>query len=361
MGCNMDRKESEIFERFFLILFFAIIFYLAYIVARPFLLTVITSGILAFVTYPLYRKILKILYNKKIIASIIMMIFVFSVIAIPISLLGSFLAREAIVGMNSLISFGQEFLVEGGCADSESAFCIMLDQAILFTQSEFFERFIRQSIPNLSLIGTGQGFFLSVTGFIFHSFVMFFAMFFFFIDGDAISYWLKDSIPLKKRYREMIVDRFKSITSGVIYGQLLTSLIQGLLAGIGFYIFELGSPVLFGLLTAFASLFPFVGAIGIWLPATVVKIAYSLSINDMNGVWLGIGMVIYGSFIVSMVDNFIRPKFIGDRAKLHPVLAFMGVLGGISAFGIIGLLLGPLIMALLVSTVEIYKEHIRDG
>ncbi len=356
----MQKNEAEFFERVFLIGFFIIIFVLSYIVARPFLLTVITSGVLAFVTYPLYKKLLKIFFGKKIITSVVMLLFVFFAIATPISILGSFLAQEALTGINSLVEYAQTAFSDGVCVDSESSFCLMVDQSLAFMQSEFFERYIRQSLPNFSIFQTGQGFFLSVTGFIFHSFVMFFALFFFFVDGEEIGTMIKDSIPLRKKYRELIVEKFKKITSGVVYGQLLTSLIQGILAGIGFYIFDLGSPILFGLITAFTSLFPFVGAIGVWLPATIVKIVYSISIDNAAGVWQGIGMIIYGSFIVSMVDNFIRPKFIGDKAKLHPILAFVGVLGGISVFGIIGLLLGPLIMALLVSTIDIYKEMIKS-
>ncbi len=354
-----EKKNSTMLEKFFLILFFVVLFYLSYLVFRPFLLTVITAGILAYITFPLYKKLLKVVRQRHL-AAIIMSLFVFLAIAAPISVLGTYVWNEAVEGFGSLVEFMGEISEEGGCEDSDSPICLFIDQAMSIYQSDFFDRFIEDRMPNLSLIATGQGLIFSVTGFIFHLFITFFSMFFFFIDGDTIAKNLKDAIPLRKDYKDMIINRFKSITSGVIYGQLMTSLVQGVLAGLGFYFFDVGSPVLFGLLTAFTSMFPFIGAIGVWLPAAIVKISYSLAIEDIPAVWMGLGFVVYGTFIVSTVDNFIRPKFIGDKARLHPILAFVGVLGGIALFGIVGLLLGPLVMALLVSTLEIYSKHIEE-
>ncbi len=355
-----DKKNSTILEKFFIILFFLILFYLSYLVFRPFLITVITAGVLAYVTFPLYKKLLKVLRSRYA-SAILMSLIVFAVVAGPISLLGTFVWNEAVEGFGALVDFAGEVLDEGGCEEDGGTICELADQAIRLYQSEFFDRYIEDQMPDLSIIRMGPGFFLSVTGFIFHVFITFFAMFFFFIDGEKIAKSLKEAIPLKKNYKDMIINRFESITHGVIYGQLMTSLVQGILAGIGFYMFDVGSPVLFGLLTAFTSMFPFIGAIGVWLPAAIVKISYSLAIDDIAAVWQGLGFVVYSTFIVSTVDNFIRPKFIGDKAKLHPILAFVGVLGGIALFGIIGLLLGPLVMALLVSTLEIYTKTVEEG
>ncbi|MFP4117908.1 MAG: AI-2E family transporter [Candidatus Woesearchaeota archaeon] len=353
-----EKKNSTMLEKFFLILFFLILFYLSYLVFKPFLITIMTAGVLAYITYPLYKRLLSFV-RLRYLAAFIMTLFVFVVVAAPISIVGTHIWNEAVEGFGTLVGFADELLEEGGCEGSDSSICVFANQVVTLYQSEFFDRFIQDNIPDFSLVSSGQGLIFSVTGFIFHFFITFFAMFFFFADGDSIAKGLKGAIPLKKDYKDMIINRFKSITSGVIYGQLMTSLIQGLLAGIGFYIFDIGSPVLFGLLTAFTSMFPIIGAAGVWLPAAIVKISYSFAIEDIPAVWMGVGFVIYGTLIVSMVDNFLRPKFIGDKTRLHPILAFVGVLGGIALFGIIGLLLGPLVMALLVSTLEIYAKDLE--
>jgi predicted PurR-regulated permease PerM len=356
----VEKKEPEIIERVVLTLFFVLMLYLGYLIMRPFLLTIITAAILTYITFPLYKKISARLKDRKVLASIIMVLFVFLVIAAPLSFLGTFIAQESVSGLNRIVDISQEFVAGGGCQNMNSTACVMFDQALDFSRTEFFDRFVKSGMPDFSLLNTGQGFFFSVTGFIVHFFITLFALFFFFIDGEHISEVLTQSLPLKKRYRELIVKRFKDITAGVMYGQLLTSVIQGLVAGLGFFIFGIQSPVLLGLLTAFTSLIPFLGAFSVWFPAAALKIIFAAVNNDMSGVWMGIGLVIYGTIVISTIDNIIKPKFIGDRAQLHPVLALVGVLGGISVFGIIGILLGPLIMALLVSTLEIYRKNIQQ-
>ncbi len=360
-GEMVDKKNSGTMEKFFLILFFLAIIYFSYLVVRPFLLTVITAGILAYISYPLYRKVLKACFNQKYIAAFLTVLFVSVLVAAPLSILATIIWQEAVVGMQSLIEFGNEVVSHGGCEDSDSFSCMIIDYAVRLSQTEFFTRFLQDSVQQMSLLRSGPGIFFSVLGFIFHLFITMFSMFFFFVDGEYIVDCIKNMIPLTDKYRTMIIEKFKSITSGVIYGQIMTSIIQGLLAGIGFFVFDAASPVLFGLLTAFTSIFPFIGAVGVWLPIAVVKIGYSIASNDPTGIWMGVGLVIYGTFIVSMVDNFVRPKFIGDKARLHPILAFVGVLGGISLFGIVGLLLGPLIMALFVSTLDIYNTNLKEN
>ncbi|MFW6231028.1 MAG: AI-2E family transporter, partial [Nanoarchaeota archaeon] len=277
-----------------------------------------------------------------------------------VSMIGTYVGREAVSGLNSLVDAAETAISLGGCEQGNSTLCVMLDQTLEFSRTEFFDRFVKGGLPQFSLISSGQGFFFSVTGFIVHFFIMLFVLFFMFIDGKNISQKFLDSLPLKRRYRDVLVNRFRSITSGVIYGQLLTSIIQGLVAALGFWIFQIKSPVLLGVLTAFTSMIPFLGAFSVWMPIATIKIIASAVSNDMSGVWMGIGLVIYGTVIISTIDNIIKPKFISDRAQLHPVLALVGVLGGISVFGIIGILLGPLIMALFISTLGIYKEHINQ-
>lgn len=367
----MDSKNIRLIENGVLVGFILLIAVLTFLLFEPFLMTILTAGVLAYVTYPLYKK-LTTSVKYKYLSAALMIVFVFLVVAIPVILIGGVILTESISGLNSMSEFAKSGITDilnGECSSSSTALCTFTDQIRELADSSLVENYLNgNGISDFSgsvgsILGSGlksgSGIFKSVTGGVVHFFIMLFTLFFFFTDGEVIAHKIVDAVPLQKRYKTMIVKRFKDTTSGVLYGQLLTSMIQGVVASIGFYIFQINSPIFFGVLIAFTSMIPFVGAIGVWAPLAIIKIVTSLINNDLTGVWFGAGLVVYGTLVISTIDNVVKPKFIGDKAQIHPLLAFIGVLGGISMFGLIGILFGPLIMALFISVFEIYSNNIK--
>ena len=182
------------------------------------------------------------------------------------------------------------------------------------------------------------------------AFVTLFVMFYLFKDGKKIMYSIKEALPLKRRYKNEISEKFNNTIYATMYGIVLTAIIQGSVAAVGFWFFHVRSPFLWGIVMVILAMIPLVGPAFIWLPAAIIKLSTGSTAD-------GIGLLLYGIFIVSTIDNIIRPKIIGSRSKVHPVLVLLGVLGGLKLFGIIGIIIGPLILSILAVFFDIYMSE----
>ena len=169
---------------------------------------------------------------------------------------------------------------------------------------------------------------------------------------------IKYLIPLKNHYQNKIVKRFGSVTRAVVYGHFITALIQGMVGVFGLYIFGIKSPLVWGGIMMVACMIPFIGAPVVWFPLGAFKIISGMASSNSSETIMGIGLLAYGFFIVASIDNLIKPKIIGDKAKIHPTIILLGILGGLAMFGIIGIVVGPLILSLFLTFAEIYKTEI---
>jgi len=187
--------------------------------------------------------------------------------------------------------------------------------------------------------------------FIFQAVVMIFTLFFIFRDGANLAQGVTALIPMESSYKAHIMARLNETLTAVVRGMFVTASVQGLLAGIGFAVAGVRFSVVLGFATAFLALIPFVGAAAIWLPVGIFLFL-------KGGTVQGLGILLWGGLVVSMVDNFLRPYIIGEKAKLPVVFLFFGTLGGLQAYGPIGLLVGPLTVASVLAFAKIYGEQI---
>jgi predicted PurR-regulated permease PerM len=205
-------------------------------------------------------------------------------------------------------------------------------------------------------------FLLSLPTIILHLVVTFFLMFYLFIDGHLLINRARQVIPLAAHHQNHIVRKLQDVTFAVIYGSLIVALIQGALGGIGFWIFGVGSPIAWGIVMAVLALVPLFGTAFVWLPASIYLMVVGAAEADQTMVWRGIGLLIWGAVVVSSIDNILKPKIIGDRAGIHPGLVLIGALGGLATIGFIGFVIGPLILGLLKTFIDIYeKEELRGN
>jgi predicted PurR-regulated permease PerM len=175
------------------------------------------------------------------------------------------------------------------------------------------------------------------------------SLYYLFKDGAPLFRKLKELIPVPGREKDLLLSRFKDMVYATIYGGILIAIIQGLMGGAAFWILGLHSPVLWGMAMAFLSFIPIGGTALVWGPATLWLF--------LRGDFLrGVLLLIIGILGISMVDNFLRPYFISSRTKIHPLLLFFAVLGGIQSFGLIGIVVGPLIATLCLTLIEIYIQ-----
>ncbi len=168
-------------------------------------------------------------------------------------------------------------------------------------------------------------------------------------DGVKMKEYLKSISPFSHELEQNISKQFKDITNSVIYGHIAVGVLQGLLTGIGLFIFQVPQALLLTFLAIILSIFPIIGAWLIWIPASVY-----LLVSGHTGA--AIGLFLYGAILVSWIDNVLRPYIVSRKAKLNSGLVIIGMLGGLIVFGILGLIIGPLIIAYLLILLDAYKN-----
>ena len=182
--------------------------------------------------------------------------------------------------------------------------------------------------------------------------IMMISLFFFLLDGPRMIAAVKFLSPLEDQHEQELLDEFNRVSRAVVLATLLSAIAQGLLAGIGFYFAGLQSVFLLMLLTTAMALIPFVGAAAVWIPA-------SLWLYFVDGrLGAAIVLAIYGTAIISMVDNLIKPLVLHGQSHLHPLLALLSVLGGVSALGPIGILVGPMVVVFLQTLLKILQREL---
>ncbi len=182
-------------------------------------------------------------------------------------------------------------------------------------------------------------------------FVLLYVMYYVYIDGARFVRFVQELLPMQEAHRDLLFHETGVVVKAVMYGQVLTALIQAVIAGVGFVIFGVPSVVLLSLATFVLALLPVVGPPLIWVPAGLMLIFVK------GQTFAGIGLIVYSVVLVSSLDNIIRPKLIGSRARVHPVVVLLGVLGGIVIFGMSGLILGPLVLSIFVTLLEVYRKE----
>jgi len=195
----------------------------------------------------------------------------------------------------------------------------------------------------------GGGFFLGALGSLFGFAIMLFLLFFFLRDGDVMLTRARRLIPLTEDRKERLFRQLGGVTRAIVIGTSVTALLQGLATGIGFAIASLPSPVVFGVLAALLSMLPVGGSAFVWGPAVIWLF--------FNGRWgYAIFMLAWG-VMLSGLDNVLRPILISGRAKISALAVFIGVLGGIPAFGAIGIIAGPVVLSLVLALIEFAEEN----
>ena len=199
-------------------------------------------------------------------------------------------------------------------------------------------------------VGTIGGVVTGITNLGIGIFLWILTLFYFYVDGERWLKSLQELLPLPERHSSAFFREFRSVAHAVFFGNIVTAIAQGVLGGIAFMIVGLPGAVLYGSLIALAGVLPLIGAILVWGPAGIYLL--------MQGrIGAGIFMIAWGVLVVGTVDNVLRPILTKGGLRMHPLLVFLSLFGGISAFGFPGLLLGPLFAALFMAAVRIYASE----
>ena len=177
-------------------------------------------------------------------------------------------------------------------------------------------------------------------------------LFFFLRDGERLVQWLRDLVPLGHAQTEDLFGQIRDIVRATVLGGLVVAAAQGLLGGLLFWVLGLPTPLLWGIVMGLLALVPLVGSWLVWVPAGIVLLA-------QGHVWRGVILLAGGVFGVSTIDNVLRPLIIGQHSQMPTLLIFFSILGGVEAFGAVGLIVGPVLVALLVGILDFTRARIQ--
>lgn len=321
---------------------------LSFFVLRPFLFSLILASVFAVIFYPLYRLILKHVSEQTWLAALLTIFILILFILVPIAFLSLQIFQEA---EGLYISLSDSFNDQ-----SLSSFWPNLSQELnkispLFDNfSPDFDQYLRNA---LSFLVQNLGTVFSNLAKIFVNLFVFLVAFFFLLkDGGLLKKKITDLSPLAKEDDELIIRKITQATNSVIKGSLLVATLQGISSGIGLTLFGVPNPIIWGTVAALGALVPGVGTTIVLLPA----IAYLYLTGQVVS---ALGLLAWGALAVGLIDNFLGPRFVGKGAGLHPLLILLSVLGGLSLFGPIGFILGPLTISLLLALLDIYASIVK--
>ena len=328
------------------VVLFALFFVFALLIVKPIATAFIAGILLAVATYPAYKFLLRYLKYKNLTA--------FLICAALLVIIGV----GTWYGAKQMASQATSFYKEIRKYDVPEKIANFITGSVLPTAPEeladAIETKIKNSVKSFSnaLANSVEKFFANIVMFIIQLFVAFFVMFYFLRDGDKIYQGVYDIIPFDEKTKKMFERRSEEVTKGVIVGRIILGLIQGIVCGIGFWIFGVKQPILFGVLATFFAMIPFIGPWFVWIPV-------GINLFIISGVKVGILHMLFQFIVTSNVDNLLSPLIVGKTARMHNLNVLIGMVGGLLAFGIIGLFIGPLIIEYVFLFLEIFKLEIE--
>jgi predicted PurR-regulated permease PerM len=355
-----EQGKSMTQHQMFVLAFFVVLLVLCYqiaIIFAPFLVPVLWAVIIARMSNSLYLKLVHLLRGRDTLAASLLTFATMFLVVFPIVSLTFLLVQETAIAYRSVV----EWVQAGG----------MKQLPEYLGKIPLGGRFIQEQLGTFVMEGSGyEGSIVegtkTVGAFLFAQMsdlarntfsltidfsIMLFTLFFFYKDGRDLFWRLYHLLPLEERHKQKVFDRLDSTMAAVVKGVLASALVQGVLAG-GAYVF-LGAPfpLVLATITALFSLLPLGGTALVWVPVA----GY---LFWSGPVWKGIAMAAWGGLVVvGLIDNFFKPLFIGHGTQLPTLFLFFSIIGGLAAYGFIGVFFGPILLAILLTAIHIYEEE----
>jgi predicted PurR-regulated permease PerM len=320
--------------------------YLCWLMLQPFIMVIAWATVLVIVFYPIHRR-LAARIKRPSLAALLSCLLVILIILVPVALITLAVFNElapALVtlqtGLNALLDPNTKF--SGPILNYVGRY---VDIGELRS-----EEFLLARLKGASgqIAGQTLGFLGGLAGFLIQMFFVIFTMYYFFRDGERIYERVRDAIPLDHQQAEGIMSRTREVIDASVYGVVSIAIVQGALGGLAFWVLGLPSAIVWGVAMTLLSLVPVLGAFLVWVPAAIYL--------AVTGHWIkAVLLATWGTFVIGMVDNFLRPILVGSRTRLHELVIFFAVLGGLKVFGVLGVVLGPVVVAVTIAVVEIFK------
>ncbi|RPI51899.1 MAG: AI-2E family transporter [Acidobacteria bacterium] len=331
----------------------ALIVYACLLILKPFLDVIAWSAVLAIAFYPVHQRLVR-KTGRVALSAFVCSVLVVGALLIPLM----FITGLAINQLMHLRDYLQETFKEGfslGATEPLRSTFEWTSRRLGFDFTQFGD-WIAQHANELGRVIAEHSLTIAanVTSLVVSILFTIFAMFLLFRDGERLVALIPDLLPFDRARSEAMLLHIREVIYGSVYGVVVVALMQGGLCGVMFWILGIPSAALWGMTTVLTSVLPLVGAAVVWVPGTVYLLAV--------GRWpQAIVLAVWGTFVISGVDNFLRPKLIGDRIGLSELVMFFAILGGLQVFGVLGIVLGPVLFAIATSILELLSERDTGG
>ncbi len=321
--------------------------YICWLMLLPFVNVLAWASVLVILFHPIHQRLVS-LTNRPALSALLSTVMVIAVILLPLTLLTIVVSKEIGEVARDVQGFFRTLFDPNSPVTGRITGWLgrYADAAHIDLQSYLLDR-----LRNVSeaIAGRTLGLLGGVAGVIIQIFFTVFTMYYLFRDGDRIYDAMLDVIPLDRAETRKIFDRTREVIHASVYGVMVIAMIQGTLGSLAFAVLGLPSPVVWGVAMFFMSMIPLVGTSVIWAP-TAIYLA-------MSGHWgKALALALWGALVIGTVDNFLRPKLVGERTNLHELLIFFSVLGGLQIWGPLGLVLGPVVIAVTLALFDIFKR-----
>lgn len=335
-------KRLQVAAFLFLLL---VVLFLVFKTIQPFLNMLVLAVVLSILFQPLHKKIRAHIHSPTS-AALLTTGIILLIILIPMWLFGQILFNEVIDLYHNVRSGDLVINKSQILASVPDQLKGMITQFSIDFNS-FVERFTSNIFQTFSQVVS------NVASFILSFFLVMFTTFYFLRDGEHFKKMFMDVSPIATSQENILFHKIASAVNGVVLGRFVMALIQGGLSTVGYFIFAVPNPFLWGLFTVVASLVPTLGTALVLVPAAVFLLI-------TGHVGFAIGLALWGGLLVGLIDNFLGPKITGGFVEMHPLLVLLSALGGIEFFGTLGFLLGPILMAVFIAMIDMYRKDFQE-
>jgi len=347
-------NPPSFYARVFALAFAGALAWALWRVLQPFLPSLLWALLLAFLLFPVNRWLRERWRGRRGAAALALTFAVIVGVVVPAGLLATAFVRQGSDLLSRLTRFADQYKI---VRPSDVLRIPMVERMLEQVQdrvpvtTEQVQAWLVQSLRSVValLVASGRSIFVGALGWVVACLLTLFLLYFFFRDGDGFAARMAGLVPLEESHKRRLIAHLAAVVRAVVLGSLVTALVQGGLLGVAFAVSGLDSPVVFGVLAAACSLIPIGGTALVWIPAALLLVA--------QGRWgWAVFLVLWGALVVGTADNVLRPLLISGRAKISTLPVFLGVLGGLAAFGMIGMFLGPVLIALALELMRFAEE-----
>jgi predicted PurR-regulated permease PerM len=320
--------------------------YLCWLMLRPFITVLEWAAVLVIVFYPVHKRLAKKIKRRGL-SALLSSLLVIVILVLPLTFLTMALTNELAGAARNLPAQVAQLM------DPEAPITGKVSKWIhdhIAVEAARSQEFVVEQLKTAGavLLGQSLGLVGNILNAIVRAFFVIITMYYLFRDGDKIVRALPGALPLSNHQSEAILARVNQVVSASVYGVVTIAMLQGLLAGLAFWMLGVPSPILWAVVLAFVCMIPIAGSFFVWLPASIYLM--------LTGHWTkAILLILWGALVISTIDNFLRPKLIKNQTKLHELFVFFSVLGGMSVFGLLGIVLGPVVLAITLGLLDTFK------